>query len=180
MTLLLALLLACATEPECSASLPCGFTETCVDGACVAQACATSAQCPMEQHCQDGACTAGCATDQDCYPDESCDGATGICSAAECQDSHVDCAFQEFCDTQAGECYRAEGYWCQACDVDADCGGGDNICLSWGDNGQYCAVACDSQDDCPSGYSCTPIDDSAGNVQGSWCITWCWLYEDLQ
>lgn len=178
LALLLPLLWACSTPRECDEERPCGLTETCVDGQCVAQVCATSAQCPMEQHCDGGVCVPGCAEDGDCLPGEACAVETGTCEAAECEDSHVDCGFQEYCDTSSGECYRAEGYWCAACDDDADCGGGDNICRSWGDNGRYCAPACEVQDDCPSGYSCTPIPDSAGNVQGSWCITWCWLYEE--
>ena len=180
LSLLPSLLLSCGDPPECDAERPCqGFGQVCVEGACQSHACATSASCPMESHCEGGQCEAGCAQDTDCYPGDACDPATGTCAEAACTDSHLDCAFQEFCDETAGECYAAEGYWCRPCVTNEDCGGNGNLCLGWGDNGDFCGVSCTGDVDCPSGYTCTVIDDAAGNPLGSQCITWCWLYEDL-
>ncbi len=180
--LLLLLALACRPAPECSEDLPCGLTETCVEGVCQPLSCATSAQCPLEQHCADAACVAGCTADSDCFPGDACERAegeeVGSCAPATCEDSHVDCAFGEFCDHQGGDCYDAEGYYCRPCGDDADCGGGGNVCLSWGDNGHFCGVRCEAEQDCPSGYTCTVVDDAAGNVTDSLCITWCWMYEE--
>ncbi|MCK6503776.1 hypothetical protein L6R53_10320 [Myxococcota bacterium] len=173
------LLLACAAPPECDADRPCaGFGELCVEGTCAVQGCATSAQCPMEQRCDAGECVAGCGEDTDCYPGEACDLATATCGPAACQDSHRDCAFQQLCDPDQGTCYDAEGYYCRSCDGDDDCGGNGNLCLSWSDNGDFCGVTCQTDVDCPSGYTCTVIPDDAGNPISSQCITWCWLYAE--
>lgn len=181
MILLLLGLLACSEPAECDASTPCtGFAQTCIEGACQSQGCATSAQCPMESHCDGQACVEGCAADSDCYPGDACDPETGSCDPAVCRDSHLDCAFQEFCDPSSGDCYPAAGYWCRACSVDADCGGNGNMCLSWGDNGHYCGVSCGTDEDCPAGYTCSVIDDAAGNPLSTQCITWCWLYPEVE
>ena len=162
-------------EPECSEALSCGFGEICVEGSCEVVGCATSAQCPMEHYCQDGVCNTGCLGDEDCYPSDECDTNTGECVDKACTDSHLDCGFKEFCNEFSGDCYDAGGYYCKKCNDDGDCGGNGNLCTGWG----YCGVTCESDDDCPSGLSCYPFQDMNGNVMGYQCLTYCWLYEDL-
>lgn len=175
MILGLVLALSCGARLECDEERPCaGFGEICRAGSCVAWDCATSAQCPMEQHCAEGRCAPGCAEDSDCYPGEACAPDSGACAPRACTDTQADCAFQEFCDPERGECYEALGPWCLPCDDDGDCGQG-NLCVSFGDNGQFCGVACQQPDDCPVGYSCTVLRDAAGNSRGSQCIAACWL-----
>ena len=171
--------LGCRGEPDaCSEDRPCGFGETCVDGACEAKACVTSSQCGMEQYCDDGDCRAGCEVDGDCYPGDACDSELRTCGPAVCRESKLDCDYKEFCDTASGDCYEASGYYCRACVTDEDCGGNGNLCLGWGVNGDFCGVTCTRESDCPSGFTCLAVTDDAGNPLASQCITYCWLYED--
>ncbi|MGM0576485.1 MAG: MopE-related protein [Myxococcota bacterium] len=53
---------------------------------------------------------------------------------------------------------------CTPCEEDAHCGGG--ACLSI-DGSSRCAPPCETQEDCPSGYSCAP--DAEGAHEGQWC-----------
>lgn len=92
------------------------------------------------------------------------------CATSECTDTRTDCAFNEFCGP-TGDCYDAGGYYCQDCTVDADCGGGGNLCLCG-----YCWVPCTSDSDCPVGYDCTGLTDVAGNVVVDMCVTSCWMF----
>ena len=164
---------------QCDEATPCGFGEVCVDGLCASKGCATSAQCGMEEYCDGGACTAGCAADSDCFPGDACDAATSSCKAAECRDTQLDCDFKEYCDYATGDCYEASGYNCSRCADDSDCGGNGNLCLSFGANGSYCSVSCEAESDCPAGFTCSTVTDSTGNPISAQCITYCWLYEDV-
>ncbi|MDP6934339.1 MAG: hypothetical protein QGG40_15540 [Myxococcota bacterium] len=171
----LALLVGCGESPECSEEVSCGFGENCVEGVCTGATCATSAQCEMESHCASGSCVSGCQQDDDCYPGDACN-AEGTCVTASCRDSHLDCAFKEFCNTATGECYEASGYYCGSCLDDDDCGGNGNMCLGFGFYGDFCGVTCETESDCPSSFTCVNVVDGNGNALGSQCITYCWLY----
>lgn len=176
-TLVLALLIGCGQkEDECSAERACSLGSTCVDGTCVEQECSTSDQCPIETYCSPRrTCEAGCEADNDCRFGDGCDVETKTCQTGECLDTHVDCGFGQFC-SQAGECYDAGGYYCQPCNDDGDCGGNgsysENMCLSGG-----CGVYCTTTTDCPSGYTCSPVVDLAGNVVSHQCYTACSVFE---
>ncbi len=163
----------CKNASECSEQVECPLGSTCVQGICQERRCATSAQCGMEQFCENGSCVDGCAADEDCYPGDACNTDIASCEAAECADSHRDCAFKEFCNLATGDCYEATGYYCAACADDSDCGAEENLCY-YG----YCLVSCQSNEDCPSGFDCVPFVDYAGNVQSYQCYTICWLYDD--
>ena len=176
MFLFFGLLWGCATtEAECSEELACGFGEVCISGSCIRNSCANSSQCEMEQYCDRGTCTEGCAADQDCYPSDYCDLTTSTCQAAPCTDSHVDCAFQEYCSSISGECVPASGYYCRECESDSDCGGGGNVCISFGLEREFCGVKCEKKSDCPSGYECYEVSGEDG-VSTKQCMTYCWLY----
>ncbi|MCB9522884.1 MAG: hypothetical protein H6702_05845 [Myxococcales bacterium] len=47
---------------------------------------------------------------------------------------------------------------CQACQSDADCGAGGNLCLGYG-TGAGCGVACTTDTACPAGYRCARLYD---------------------
>ena len=47
---------------------------------------------------------------------------------------------------------------CTHCEVDADCGGGGNLCLDY-PNGGACGVACTTDTACPDGYRCRRLVD---------------------
>lgn len=156
MIALLLMLLSCATstKAECSETDPCAFGEECVDGQCVAQTCATSDQCPIEQYCSDDQkCVAGCKESSDCMYGDLCNTETNTCELGECTDTHIDCGFGQFCSIN-GDCYDAGGYFCADCEDEGDCGGNGNKCY-----GGYCGVKCDTDRDCPGGFSCFQIDE---------------------
>ena len=168
--------IGCATEEaQCSEEIGCGFGEVCVNGQCLRNSCANSSQCEMEQYCDRGNCKEGCASDDDCYPGDYCDAENSSCQVEFCTDSHVDCAFQEYCNSITGECTPAVGYFCRECETDADCGGGGNICLSFGLEREFCGVECERKSDCPSGYECYEAMSENG-VSTKQCMTYCWLY----
>ncbi len=171
--MLLWLLLACGESSECSESEPCPFGSSCVEGVCESARCATSTQCAMEQYCLDSTCVSGCAEDGDCYPGYTCTG--GSCVAGGCEDAHTDCAFSEFCNAASGECYEAAGYYCASCEDDDDCGGGENHCFY-----NTCLVGCQRDADCPAGFYCYSIVDTAGNVLYYGCYTACEAYEGYE
>ena len=168
--------IGCATEEaKCSDDTTCGFGEVCVEGTCTRNSCANSSQCEMEEYCAQGDCTAGCAADDDCYPGDICNLETSSCEKEFCTDSHVDCAFQEYCNSITGECVPASGYFCRECETDSDCGGGGNVCLSFGLQREFCGVQCEKKSDCPSGFECYEASDENG-VSTKQCMTYCWLY----
>jgi hypothetical protein len=169
-------LFACQDPPECDADTPCEFGSVCKVGTCTTIGCATSAQCDMEQFCESGACTPGCEQDDDCYPGDHCNVEAGQCESSGCVDTRLDCGYKEFCNEFSGECYDAGGYYCKECNDDFDCGGNGNYCTGTG----YCGVTCESDNDCPSGFSCSPFVDINGNVVFYQCFTYCWLYDDYE
>ena len=74
----------------------------------------------------------------------------------------MDCAFQEYCNSITGECVPASGYFCRECETDSDCGGGGNVCLSFGLQREFCGVQCERKSDCPSGFECYEASDENG------------------
>lgn len=169
-----------ATEVTCTETAECGFGESCLEGVCTAKSCATSAGCPVGTYCEtDGSCAVGCQSDDDCYPDQGCDG--GGCVDRGCRDTSLDCAFGEFCDLATGDCYPGNNNYCKPCiaeSTDPDqCGSSENLCLGWGQYGDFCGVECDNTTDCPAGYDCVPVGEN-GNIITKQCITYCWLYTD--
>lgn len=160
---------------ECAADNPCDFGFTCVAGFCEEVACATSAQCPIEHFCNSSReCVEGCEVDDDCKPGFSCSD-EGECVQDACEDTSVDCGYKEFCNSATGECYDAGGDFCRPCEPNGDDCGTDNICWAG-----YCAVNCDGNRECPSGFQCVPFTDNTGNIIAFQCITYCWLYEGYE
>lgn len=48
---------------------------------------------------------------------------------------------------------------CQSCSTSSDCGGFDSSCNDYGNGSKYCGTKCESNNDCPSGYTCFDIRD---------------------
>ncbi|TNF36746.1 MAG: hypothetical protein EP329_04880 [Deltaproteobacteria bacterium] len=54
------------------------------------------------------------------------------------------------------------GVLCQPCVSEADCGGEGALCTDLGDQGHRCTTACQTDQDCPDGYSCKGVE---GGIQ---------------
>lgn len=54
--------------------------------------------------------------------------------------------------------HASEGYLCEPCSSDADCGAGGNYCLGYED-GAGCGVACTTDAACGEGYRCARVFD---------------------
>lgn len=112
----------------------------------VPPSCAEDSECEANEWCDDGACVAGCHLDAGCLIGQECDLETHSCVDARCR-GQEDCADDERCDEESGECVPApemclgqdcaDAEWCDffgescigalpgdACTVDADCGEG--------------------------------------------------------
>ena len=46
-------------------------------------------------------------------------------------------------------------FLCQGCSTDGDCGSPDNLCVDLGDQGKKCLTACQTDAECPLGFSCS-------------------------
>ncbi len=152
----------------------------CVDNVCEARPCTTSPDCPIGYTCaelppEEGEertgqeprfCSEGCTRDTDCRADQYC--RAGECAKRPCRSGNLDCGVAEVCDSTTGECVFAGAPYCQECDASLNqlleegcqisqvthpgCGDG-NFCLAFG-SGPTCGVPCDSNADCPGGFSC--------------------------
>lgn len=179
--LFFAFFLGCTEEvAECSEDLACGFGEVCQDGTCLSQSCATSTQCDMESYCDQGSCVDGCLGDSDCFPGDSCNVEEETCEEAHCTDSHIDCDFKEVCNSVTGDCSEASGIYCKDCEQNNDCGGNGNVCMHWGLERDFCGVTCDTENDCPAGFTCIDWNDTETGQLVRQCATYCWLYTDIQ
>lgn len=63
-------------------------------------------------------------------------------------------------------CVHDEATLCQPCRDNTDCNpevvSGPNACVSRGDSGSFCATACDSDRECPAGYTCETTPATSG------------------
>lgn len=54
--------------------------------------------------------------------------------------------------------HAADGFMCQSCETNDDCGAGANYCVDY-EGGSACAVACTDSSACGEGYECAPLFD---------------------
>ena len=114
-----------------------------------------------------------------CERDEECD--SGFCIATregrvctsrcnnddECLDDWV-CRLIENSGGDLVEiCVPVQEVLCQPCGADIECGALDDLCIGL-TNGDFCAEACASDDDCPERYSCEDVTRADGTF--SQCV----------
>ena len=160
---------SCTTDTDCSTG------KVCVRSACTVKACDGAAGCEAAQTCvdtdHDGAkeCTAvDCTTDDDCAskPDTTC--VQGACIPKETTTPTDDTVGGDdttpAVDTTAKDeqTTPGTGTLCQPCSKDADCGDGRYTLLA---EGSFCTAACESNNDCPSGYMCFQV-----TTEGKDCV----------
>ncbi|HAN30124.1 MAG TPA: hypothetical protein DCQ06_00870 [Myxococcales bacterium] len=117
----------------------CAANEDCSDGLCI--------ETPLGRRCAKP-CVDGCDGAQVCTPLKSGEGL----------DKKV--------------CLPAWGRLCQPCAASKDCetkGVKTAKCVDQGKSGQFCGFACDTNDDCPTGYGCKVVNDTEGG-KGKQCV----------
>jgi len=65
-------------------------------------------------------------------------------------------------DADAGD-----GFLCESCTENTDCGGAEDQCLTMGDGENRCTRACDLETEaaCPDGYQCSPVEEDSSTGQ---------------
>lgn len=167
---------------ECTSSDDCGTGFVCTEGGtCQEIFCTSSLDCPIEAWCnnENGQCEAGCLNDNDCRPTAFCDQEQRECVEYGCRNTTLDCNFGEFCNEVSGRCVAADGYYCQACIDNDECGSGANVCMRMPGSiqGSYCGVDCSAGQACPAGYFCGARYASGGVLIGNYCMAPCWEHE---
>ncbi|MCA9513673.1 MAG: hypothetical protein KC635_01910, partial [Myxococcales bacterium] len=126
----------------------------------------------------DGDTTAGtgefgapCFENTDCLSGWCVDSSLGPVCTKLCEE---DCPDGWSCVGISGQqdvtfvCVPKASRLCQACTIDTQCGQG--MCLTFED-GQRCTQACNSQEECPSGYACEQVtSEGASGASSSQCV----------
>jgi len=110
----------------------------------------------------------------DCSTNDDCDN--GICidtaDGKKCAKKCVDNCPKGFTCNKYGQgdsvfvCTPDHLAICAPCNVDKDCKyqGPTALCLDYGAAGKFCGAACKADADCPGGYGCVDVTDSAGSL----------------
>lgn len=179
---LLLSVLSCSSSIECVDHAGCPDGNACIAEVCTPVQCLSSTECALREFC-DGQynCAPGCEKDTDCIAGEVCNVEANSCEAYGCRDTQLDCYYNEFCNTRNGQCELSDEAHCKPCTglSTSECGDGGD-CWSFVDakgntDGTYCLVECESDADCPRGYSCYDVSGQ-GHVR---CGGSCSLYEEF-
>lgn len=157
------LLLACggsglteSDEVECLDHGECGTGQLCLQGQCTTVDCVSSDECALGSYCDpDGhVCTDGCLVEEDCLGGDTCDVDTRQCIVPTCEDTEIDCAVGQRCES--GEC-ASVGQLCTECQRTSDCPTGREECLVDIEGNGHCYPTCDDETECPAGFDCIEI-----------------------
>jgi len=115
---------------------------------------------------------APCEDDDDCISRLCLDLADGgVCTercSGECPDPDWECRLLAGSGGDLIEiCVPPRDVLCNACERDVDCGGLDDLCVPQLD-GNGCGLACDTNDDCPTGFICQDVESVGG--RGDQCV----------
>ncbi len=169
------------TSGNCVEDKDCPNGEACVSGSCQASAyasCRTSADCPTGDFCPAGACLPDC-TQLGCSDGQSCNASSHLCDAIVevvagpgGGNGRTSSSGSSSNATYGGSTSSSGGAssFCGSCASNADCGGGNNFCLTDSSGNDYCGVDCSSGQACPSAATCQPILNQNGNPVGSNCV----------
>ncbi|MFT7582954.1 MAG: hypothetical protein ACI9MR_004640, partial [Myxococcota bacterium] len=125
----------------------CDFRDNNCDGS-VDEGFATGGLYDNFDHC--GTCNRTCAIGFPNAASTLCqaDGETAACVVDECDPG--------FIKVNNFQCGADVGSLCQACTTDAQCVGTDAACVTL-DDGTFCATACETTDECTTGFVCSTI-----------------------
>jgi hypothetical protein len=138
----------CIPLGTCGSSVHCEFNYYCepTQKVCV-EGCRGTGDCQLGYVCSNGRCTSGVDA-------EAC----SACPVRPAPDASY-CDYGEVCSA-SGACvaHAQKGSLCQECTATQNCAAGLTCLVDDETTGSYCAPACKTQSDCPSGY------DSCGGV----------------
>ncbi len=112
-----------------------------------------------------GAFGAICNANGDCDSGHCIFTPKGLRCTDECVDS---CKGDFSCETMSGKklCVPKYGHICEPCTSNDACfahGQTKAACVSMGDAGAFCGIACGSDTQCPTGHKCNNVNDIDGN-----------------
>ncbi len=175
--------LACsvATDtPECIDAGDCTAGTACIEDTCQQVDCLSSSECELGQFCDaDFACRAGCMTEHDCASGQTCDEEALECVDSACRTSDLDCSLGERCNPLTGTCV-AGGEVCRDCSTDATACGASAICVTFegSEAESYCYDYCDTDQQCPAGFSCSQFELVGGGTLGLCYAECAWLVDN--
>ncbi|HEY8207635.1 MAG TPA: hypothetical protein VIG99_09150 [Myxococcaceae bacterium] len=165
--------LSCTSDRDCPVSAVnptfCDITT----GTCIPiVACTLDDHCPFGQICTANRCQSGCRTDNGCPLRQAC--LNGQCQNF-CRDNQLCSQSNQFCNTSSGVCSAQPGRVdCANCGSNPFACGNDPdaaTCLVFIAEGQqqsFCGMACEENEDCPSGFDCDGVIFGCGS-EGSAC-----------
>lgn len=120
---------------------------------------------------------ASCTFDEDCYSSWCMPSPKGMVCSKTCQET---CPHGWDCESVTAPngspalvCVHPRAFVCLPCQAHKDCNqvfsGEANLCLSQGEAGSFCALACDDDHPCKDGQVCEPVDAPTGDVVGQ-CV----------
>ena len=128
--------------------------------------------------CDQAPKSAGCT----CSEGDECDSGHCVLSSAGkvCADFCTDTCPEGWTCAEVGQpgagadkayvCVERHVFLCRPCQKNSDCSTlgfeGLDLCTSYGDEGSFCATACDAENPCPGGYDCSD-DGQCVNKAGS-------------
>jgi len=159
----------------------CGCGEECADGVCTFTACegvicgndgcgGSCGYCPPGQGCSNNNCLPVVEFGEPCNEGTLCLGFClevgngGLCTVGcifDCPSGWQCSQFGDSGDDMLYLCIPEELYLCVPCESNSDCMPPDVStgakCVSWGAEGAFCGIDCDSDWDCPDNYWCKEL-----------------------
>lgn len=132
----------------------------------------TDTSAPADTSVEPGAFGAPCDDGGDCdsghcVPTPDGFECTRTCIASCNDDDYVCAGVPQTTGDVVFLCLHVEPLLCQPCTTSAECNpgvAGTNACVSYGMAGSFCGTSCDSDGDCPGGYTCDEVP-AAGSKQ---------------
>ncbi|MCO4759913.1 MAG: hypothetical protein KC502_00285 [Myxococcales bacterium] len=127
---------------------------------------------------EEGTFGAPCKSNEDCDTSLCVQNSNGKVCTQICEENcpnGFSCAEKK---TSGGDiiylCLPKFLYLCDPCTENKDCNDGDksgNVCVSFGNSGSYCGIACDEvKPDCPGNYSCQQVVDPKTGLSSNQCV----------
>ena len=169
---------------NCVEDKDCATGEACVSGSCQSSAfatCRTESDCPTGNFCPSGQCLPDC-TKLGCGGGQTCNTGTHLCDfivkTAPSNGGGTNGSSSGSIGNSSGNGGSSSSSsgttvstdYCASCTTGADCGGGNNFCLTDSAGNNYCGTDCSAGQSCPSSATCEQILDQANNPVGSNCI----------